>query len=59
MAWRLLAIAFKKEKNNFENACQLAPTPPKKQKQKQNKTKANKQTKLKKTSVWNFSCFLF
>ena len=28
MASRLLTKAFKKGKNNFENACQLEPTPP-------------------------------
>ena len=28
MASRLLTIAFKKGKNNFESACQLEPTPP-------------------------------
>ena len=28
MASRLLTKAFKKGKNNFENACQLEPAPP-------------------------------
>lgn len=42
MAWRLLTIAFKKEKNNFENVCQLEPTPPPPKKSKQtNETQEN------------------